>query len=280
LGVKAVKKAFTQHILWHLALLLGAIVIIFPIIYMFSASFMPLEEVFSTPVRLWPSRPRLLNYSEIFTKFSLHRYFLNSVLLTVFTLVCNIFFCSLVGYSLAKFKFPGRDILFTLILATMMIPSNVIVIPLYLLIRSLGWVNSFWGLSFPHVIAPFGVFLMRQFIRSIPDDYIDAARIDGCSEFKIFYRIIMPLSLPAIATLSVVTFVNIWNLFLWPLIVISSDAKKTLPIALNQFLSNYANDWNLLMAASVVATSPILLFFFVFNRGFIEGMTGLSGLKE
>jgi len=278
--VKAVKKAFTQHILWHLALLLGAIVIIFPIIYMFSASFMPLEEVFSTPVRLWPSRPRLLNYSEIFTKFSLHRYFLNSVLLTVFTLVCNIFFCSLVGYSLAKFKFPGRDILFTLILATMMIPSNVIVIPLYLLIRSLGWVNSFWGLSFPHVIAPFGVFLMRQFIRSIPDDYIDAARIDGCSEFKIFYRIIMPLSLPAIATLSVVTFVNIWNLFLWPLIVISSDAKKTLPIALNQFLSNYANDWNLLMAASVVATSPILLFFFVFNRGFIEGMTGLSGLKE
>lgn len=280
MGVKAVKKAFTQHILWHLALLLGAIVIIFPIIYMFSASFMPLEEVFSTPVRLWPSRPRLLNYSEIFTKFSLHRYFLNSVLLTVFTLVCNIFFCSLVGYSLAKFKFPGRDILFTLILATMMIPSNVIVIPLYLLIRSLGWVNSFWGLSFPHVIAPFGVFLMRQFIRSIPDDYIDAARIDGCSEFKIFYRIIMPLSLPAIATLSVVTFVNIWNLFLWPLIVISSDAKKTLPIALNQFLSNYANDWNLLMAASVVATSPILLFFFVFNRGFIEGMTGLSGLKE
>lgn len=278
--MKAVKKAFTQHILWHLALLLGAIVIIFPIIYMFSASFMPLEEVFSTPVRLWPSRPRLLNYSEIFTKFSLHRYFLNSVLLTVFTLVCNIFFCSLVGYSLAKFKFPGRDILFTLILATMMIPSNVIVIPLYLLIRSLGWVNSFWGLSFPHVIAPFGVFLMRQFIRSIPDDYIDAARIDGCSEFKIFYRIIMPLSLPAIATLSVVTFVNIWNLFLWPLIVISSDAKKTLPIALNQFLSNYANDWNLLMAASVVATSPILLFFFVFNRGFIEGMTGLSGLKE
>jgi multiple sugar transport system permease protein len=278
--VKTVKKALARNILWHFSLLLGAIVIIFPIIYMFSASFMPLEEVFSTPVRLWPSRPRLLNYGEIFTKFSLHRYFLNSVVLTIFTLFCNIFFCSLVGYSLAKFKFPGRDILFTLILATMMIPSNVIVIPLYLLIRSLGWVNSFWGLSFPHVIAPFGVFLMRQFIRSIPDDYIDAARIDGCSEFKIFYRIIMPLSLPAIATLSVVTFVNIWNLFLWPLIVITSDAKKTLPIALNQFLSNYANDWNLLMAASVIATSPILLFFFVFNRGFIEGMTGLSGLKE
>lgn len=232
------------------------------------------------PVRLWPSRPRLLNYGEIFTKFSLHRYFLNSVILTIFTLICNIFFCSLVGYSLAKFTFPGRDMLFTLILATMMIPSNVIVIPLYLLIRSFGWVNSFWGLSLPHAITPFGIFLMRQFIRAIPDDYIDAARIDGCSEFKIFYRIIMPLSLPAIATLSVVTFVNVWNLFLWPLIVITSDAKKTLPIALNQFLSNYANDWNLLMAASVVATSPILLFFFVFNRGFIEGMTGLSGLKE
>lgn len=264
----------------YVAITVGAMLFIFPTLYMFSASFMPLEEMFSTPVRIWPSQLRLGNYLEVFTHFSLHRYFFNSVFVTVAVIVLNIFFCSLVGYSLSKFRFPGRDLLFILILCTMMIPPTVTVIPLYLTIRSFGWIDSFWGLIVPQAIAPFGIFLMRQFIRSIPDDYIDAARIDGCGEFKIFYRIIMPLSLPAIVTLSVITFVNTWNLFLWPLVIITSDAKKTLPIALNQFLSNYANDWHLLMTASVIASSPLVVFFFLFNKGFIEGMTGLSGLKE
>lgn len=273
------QKRNVRKFLFHALMVVSSIIVVFPTIYMFSGSLMSLNQIFSTPIRLWPTEFHFENYQEVFVRFSLHRYFANSTFVVIIVLLFNGFFCPLIGYSLAKFRFPGRNFLFIFILCTMMIPFNVIVIPLYLTIRTFRWVNTYQGLIAPQIIIPFGIFLMRQFIYGIPNDYIDAARIDGCSEFRIFYQIILPLSAPAIVALSVLTFVNNWNAFLWPLIVLTSNAKKTLPIALAQFLSNYANEWHLLMTASVVASSPMLLFFFLFNKGFIEGMTGLSGLK-
>ena len=247
---------------------------------MFSGSFMTLSEFFSTPIKLIPKSFYYKNYLEVFYKYNLQRYIFNSIFVVIVVIGCNIFLSPMVGYSLAKFRFPGREVLFLFIIATMMIPFNAIVIPLFLIIKRMGLINSYQGLIMPQVMTAFGIFLMRQFIRSIPDSYIDAARIDGCGEFKIFLRIIFPLSRPAIITLMILTFVANWNAFLWPLIILTSDVKKTLPLALARYLSMYTNEWNLLMTASVISCIPVLIFFFMFSSHFIEGMSGLSGLKE
>lgn len=272
--IKILKK-----ILFYLLMTIGMIIVVFPTIYMFSGSLMTLGQIFSTPIRLWPSEFHFENYREVFVRFDLHRYFFNSTLVAIAVIALNVFFCPLVGYSLAKFRFPGRELLFLFILSTMMIPFDVIVIPLFLVIHRFGWVDSYQAVIIPQAMTAFGIFLMRQFIRGTPDDYIDAARIDGCKEFQIFYRIIFPLSMPAITTLVILSFVATWNSFLWPLIVLTSDAKKTLPIALARFLSLYSQEWNLLMAASVIASGPVLILFAFLNKHFIEGMSGLSGLK-
>ena len=256
-----------------------ALVSVFPVIYLLSASFMQPEQIFSVSLQLVPHPPRPQNYADIFSQFNIGHYLLNSVLVTSTVMLLNLFFCSLTGYSLAKFRFPGRKAILWFILSTMMIPFNVIVVPLYAVVRNLGWINTPQALIAPFAISAFGVFLMRQFIGDIPDEYLDAARIDGAGEFGLYARIVLPLAKPALATLAILVFVDSWDQFLWPLIVLNSDTWKTLPLGLAQFLSNYGNAWNLLMAASVLATLPVLLLFIVLQRSFLQGFAGLSGLK-
>ena len=256
-----------------------ATVSVFPVLYLFSAAFMQPDQIFSTPLQLVPRPPRPQNFVDIFSQFNIGHYLLNSVMVTTSVVVLNLFFCSITGYSLAKFRFPGRNIIFLFILSTMMIPFNVIIVPLYVVIRNLGWINTPQALIVPFMISAFGGFLMRQFIGDIPDEYLDAARIDGAHEIGIYLRIIVPLAKPALSTLAILTFVDNWDSFLWPLIVLNSDTWKTLPLGLAQFLSDYGNLWNLLMAASVLATLPILVVFVVLQRGFLEGFSAISGLK-
>lgn len=268
-----------KTLLFYLFLTVGMIITILPVYWMFAASLMTLGDVFTTPVNLYPPEWRPQNYIDIFTEFNIGRYFLNSVIVTGSIVILHLIFCSIVGYSMAKFDYPGKNVIFAFIMATLMIPFAVILIPLYLIVRTFGWIDSYQGLILPFAMSPIGIFLMRQFIFGVPDDYIDAARIDGASELGIFFRIVLPLSRPAIITLAIITFVTNWDVFLWPLIVTTTDRYRTLPIGLAQFLQEYQNEWNLLMAGAVVAVLPVVILFLAMQRRFLEGMAGLSGLK-
>lgn len=273
-------KQRVQRGIFHLVMAFGALVVIFPIIYMFSASLMTRKDIFATPIHIIPPEVRLLNYVDIFTEFNIQMYFFNSVFVTGTVILLNVLFCTMVGYSLSKFHYPGRQVIFYFILATTMVPLTVIVIPLYILVRGLGWTDTYLGLIIPPAMTPFGVFLMRQFTLGIPTDYLEAARIDGCSEPGIFFRIVFPNLKAAYSALAIITFVTNWNSFLWPLIAISTEKYKTLPLGLAKFLSQYQNEWNLLMSASVVAVLPLVVAFLILQKRFIEGMSGLSGLKS
>jgi multiple sugar transport system permease protein len=256
-----------------------AIVSAFPVLYMFSASLMQPSQIFSMPLQLVPQPPRPQNFVDIFAQFNIGHYLRNSLLFTSCVVLLNLLFCSLTGYSLAKFRFPGRRVIFLFILSTMMVPFNVIVVPLYAVVRSLGWIDTPQALIVPFMITAFGVFLMRQFIGDIPDEYLDAARIDGAHEVGIYWRIILPLAKSALTTLAILVFVDNWDSFLWPLIALNSDTWKPLPLGLAQFLSNYGNAWTLFMAACVLATIPLLVVFIVLQRGFLQAFSGLSGIK-
>lgn len=264
---------------FYIVLTAGMAVANLPVYWMFVASFMTLGDVFSTPVNLIPPEWRPQNYLEIFTDFNIGLYFFNSVVVTSAIMVLECIFCSLVGYSMAKFDYPGKNLIFVFVMATLMIPFAVIVIPLYLIVRSFGWIDTYQALIIPFSMSPIGIFLMRQFILSVPDDYMDAARIDGSSEWGIFWRIVLPLSRPALITLAIIAFVTNWDQFLWPLIVTTTDRYRTLPIGLAQFLQEYQNEWNLLMAGAVIAVLPVVILFLAMQRRFLEGMAGLSGLK-
>ena len=265
--------------LFHVVMLAGGFLLIMPVLWMVSASFMTRADILDAPVNLLPPVWQPQNFIQIFVDFNIGRYFMNSIIVTGSVVLLNLLFCSLVGYSLAKFNYPGKNIVFLFIMATVMIPFAVIVIPLFLIVRSFNWVDTYQGLIVPFAMSAFGIFLMRQFIFGIPDDYIDAARIDGASEIGIFFRIILPLSRPALVTLAILTFVTNWDEFLWPLVVTSTDQFRTLPIGLSKFLEAYQNDWHLLMAGAVVSALPLVVLFLAMQRRFLEGMAGLSGIK-
>lgn len=265
--------------LGQLALLAGAVLIMTPALYMLSASFMTTNEIFSTRLQLFPSTINWGNYVEVFARFNFLRYLSNSVLVTGAVVLLNLFFSPMVGYSLAKFNYPGKNLLLLFILATVMVPFTAILIPLFLIIRNLGWVNSYQGLIMPFAMSAFGVFLMRQFMLGVPDDYIDAGRIDGASEMRIYFQIVLPLIQPALITLAIVVFVANWDEFLWMLVITTGDALRTLPIGLAKFREQYTTRYDLMMAGSVVAAAPVVLLFLALQRRFLEGMAGLSGLK-
>ncbi|MCL4830359.1 MAG: carbohydrate ABC transporter permease [Caldilinea sp.] len=246
---------------------------------MVSASLMSSQDFFSTEVRLLPSTIYTQNYIEVFTKFNFGNYLNNSLIVTGAVVLLNLIFTPMVGYSLAKFDYPGKTILLLFVLATIMIPFTAILIPLFLIIRSFGWVNTYLGLIMPFAMSAFGVFLMRQFILAVPDDYIDAGRIDGASELRIYFQIVVPLIQPAMITLAIVVFVASWDEFLWMLVVTTGDALRTLPIGLAKFVEQYRTRYELMMAGSVVAAAPVVLVFLAVQRRFLQGMAGLSGLK-
>jgi multiple sugar transport system permease protein len=269
-----------QQALIYLVLIVASIILVAPVLWMVSASLMTNADVTASPVHLLPPTWRFQNYVDLFTGgVRLGRYFFNSLFVTSTVVLLNVFFCTLSGYSLAKFRYPGKNLIFASIMGTIMVPFNVIVVPLYLIIRQFGWIDTYQALIVPFAMSAFGIFLMRQFIVSIPDDYIAAARVDGASEIRIFLEIIVPLSRPAMTTLAILVFVQNWDEFLWPLVVVSSDDLRTLPIGLAKFLGQYQNQWNLLMAGAVVAALPVVLLFLFLQRRFLESLSGLSGLK-
>jgi multiple sugar transport system permease protein len=266
--------------LFYASLAIVCLIFVGPILWLVSASFMTRADITATPIHLIPPVWRAQNYVDIFTGcINLGRYFANSLFVTSSVVLLNVLFCSLTGYSLAKFRFPGRNIIFSGIMGTIMVPFNVIVVPLYLIVRQLRWIDTYQALIVPFAMSAFGIFLMRQFIASIPDDYIAAARVDGASELRIFFQIIMPLARPAMTTLAILTFVQNWDEFLWPLVIINSDEHRTLPIGLAKFLGQYENQWHLLMAGAVVAALPVVILFLGLQRRFLESLGGLSGLK-
>lgn len=261
----------------YIALSIGAIVMVAPFLWMLLTSVKEFRDIFSFSIL--PKKITLDNYIEVLTRTEFPRWFLNSTIVGVATTVAVLFFCSLVGYVLAVMEFPLKTVIFVAILSTLMIPTEMLVIPWFIMASDWGWTNSLWGLIFPGLIPGFGVFLMRQFFSTLPRDLFDAARIDGVSEPGIFFRIGLPLVGPGLAALGIFAFIGNWNAFLWPLIVGGSKtATRTLPVGISRFSSEVGSDWHLIMAASSLAIIPLLVVFIIFQRQIIEGVV-LTGVK-
>ncbi len=263
-------------VLSYVLLTVGALAMVFPFAWMLLSSFKEYREILS--FQIWPERFTLVNYVEVLTRTAFPRWFLNSVIVAVGTTSSVLFFCALVGYVLAKLRFPGKNLIFIAILATLMVPTEMLVIPWFVMSADLGWVNTYWGLMFPGLIPGFGVFLMRQFFQTLPSDLFDAGRIDGVSEFGLFWRIGLPLVGPGLGALGIFAFIGNWNAFLWPLIVGQSANMRTIPVGISNFSAEAATQWNLIMSASALAIVPVLIIFFVFQRQIIEGVV-LTGVK-
>ncbi|MBK6871310.1 MAG: carbohydrate ABC transporter permease [Kineosporiaceae bacterium] len=246
---------------------------------MILGSFKGEGELRQVPPTWWPQSPTLDNYRDLFDKQNFPRYFLNSTLVAVVVTAGNLVFCSMLGYALAKLNFGGKRVVFGLVMGTLMVPGMVTFVPLFVLVANLGMVDSYPGLILPFLVTPFGVFLMRQFIVTLPDDLLDAGRVDGASELRIFRQIILPLCGPALATLGILTFLGSWNSFLWPLVVAQTQTHYTLPVALALFSTgqNQVN-YGLLLAGATVVVAPVLVVFLIFQRRFIEGIA-TTGIK-
>ena len=263
-------------ILAYVLLTLGAVAMVFPFLWMILSSMKDAREVIST--NFWPSSFTLANYVEVLTRTQFPRWFLNSIIVAVGTTAAVLFFCSLVGYVLALMRFPGKNVIFIAILSTLMIPTEMLVIPWYVMAADLGWLNTHWGLIFPGLIPGFGVFLMRQFFSTLPRELFDAARIDGASEPGLFLRIGMPLVGPGLAALGIFAFIGNWNAYLWPLVSIQSTAMRTVPVGISAFSGEAGAAWHLIMSASALGVVPVLIAFIIFQRQIIEGVV-LSGVK-
>jgi multiple sugar transport system permease protein len=284
----------------------GAILFVAPLVWMISASFQPVGDIFSWPPQWIPQNPNVEGYKLFFgivdpgqlegraarAAIGVERWFINSAIVASSITILQLFFNSLAAYVFAKRRFPGRDAIFLLFLATMMVPPTVTLIPNYLVLKHIplfggndiwglgghGMLDSYYGLVLPSAVSAFGIFLLRQYMQSIPDDLLDAARIDGASEFKIFWKVVLPLCRPALAAMFIFTFTYAWEDFLWPLIITSNPDLYTAPLGLALFVTRNRTSWDMLMAGSVIATIPMILVFMIFQRQFIRGIS-LSGMK-
>jgi multiple sugar transport system permease protein len=261
-------------------LIFGAIVMLVPFVWMIDASFMTSSEIQQRPPAWLPSSLQFENYPKLLDVLDFPRLYLNSFIVTGATVVGVLFTSSIAGFAFAKYRFPGRELLFYAILATMMIPFFVTIIPVFYIVRQFGWIDTYQGLIFPSLTSAYGIFLMRQFIFGIPDELIDAARVDGAPEPLIYWRIIVPLTRPALATLGTFIFIGSWNNFLWPLLVINNRDLYTVPLGLNNLrtFAAEARNLNLLMAGTVLSVVPTLILFVFLQRYFIQGVA-LTGLK-
>jgi len=261
-------------------LIVTAALLVFPFVWMIDASLMTSGEIQSRPPVWLPKTPQFSNYPDLLDNLPFGRFYLNSLLVTGATVIGVLLTSSLAGYAFAKYQFPGRTFLFYLILATLMIPAFVTLIPVFYIVRQLGWIDNYMGLILPGISSAYGVFFMRQFIYSIPDELIDAARIDGAAELLIYWRIILPLTKPALATLGTFVFIGAWNSFLWPLLVVNSRELYTVPLGLNSLrtFAAEARSLHLLVSGTVLSVIPTLILFVFLQRYFIQGIA-LTGLK-
>lgn len=250
-----------------------------PYYWMVSCSFKTNDNMFLVPLQWIPNPVNWGAYGEAWRAQDFTRYFLNTGFVAVAITAGNLLLASLAGYSLCKFRYFGRGVLFLLILSTMMLPLEVTMVPLFLIVKTLDWPNTYEGLIVPFLVDGFGVFLMRQYLKSIPNELIEAARIDGASELRIFFQIVMPLCKPALAALGVFTFREAWDMYIWPLIIVTKDSLRTLPLGISLFMSSFGTAWDQLMAVATIGTLPMILLFFFLQRSFIQGIA-ISGLKE
>ena len=256
----------------HAALVSGALVTLAPLLWMVSASFMSPGESNSFPPRLLPQVPTLQNYVDLFTRLNLARYLMNSTLVAVSATLISLVINSMAGYAFAKLRFVGRERVFQVLLAALVIPGQVGMLPLFLLLKAMGLVNTMAGVVVPFMAGIFGIFMIRQYAMSIPEDLLDAARVDGAGEYRIFWTIVIPVLRPILVTLAVFTFLSAWNDFMWPLIVLSDDAKYTLPVALASLSGEHVQDTGLMMAGSVLTVMPVVVLFIVLQRAYIRGV--------
>jgi multiple sugar transport system permease protein len=261
------------------ALLLLAVVTVTPLVWMVSASLMPTGEANHEPPRFFPSEVTWVHYQDLFTRLDLGRHFMNSLLVAGAITLLSLLLNSMAGYAFAKLRFPGRDRLFAFLLGAMIIPAQVSMLPLFLLMKYLGLVNTWWGVILPSMATILGIFLIRQYALSIPGELLDAARIDGASEFRIYRTIVLPLLRPVLVTLAVFTFLSAWNDFMWPLIILSDDSRYTLPVALANLSGEHILDTELMMAGAVLTVLPVIVMFLVLQRQYIAGIT-MGGVKE
>ncbi|PIS46900.1 MAG: sugar ABC transporter permease [Elusimicrobia bacterium CG08_land_8_20_14_0_20_51_18] len=253
-------------------MLISVAITLFPFIWMISTSFKPPDEIFTKHPSLFPSRFTLDGYRQLFAAVSMWTHLFNSVIYAVFVTILSVLFNSMAAYAFAKLRFPGREKLFALLLVTMMVPGQVTMLPVFLILKSMGLLNTYAGLIIPGSAAVFAIFMIRQFMAEIPEEILEAARIDGLSEFSIFWRIILPLCRPIIATLAVFSFIGAWNDFLWPLIIMLREDKYTLPVALASANGQYNTDWAFLMAGAVVVVIPAVLIFLLAQKHYIKGI--------
>ena len=253
-------------------LLVAAVLAMGPLLWMVSASFMAAGEANTSPPPLVPADPTLEHYRTLFTSYNLGRYFLNSLIIALGGTVLAVLITGMAGYAFAKLRFRGRDRLFRVLLAGMVIPGQVAMLPMFIMLREMGLINTLFGAMIP-VLAPiYGIFLVRQYALSIPDDLLDAARLDGASEFRIFRSVVLPALSPVLATLGVFTFLSAWNDFMWPLIVLSDDSRYTLPVALANLAGEHVQDVELMMGGAVVTVLPVFLAFLFLQRYYIQGI--------
>jgi multiple sugar transport system permease protein len=272
-------KSSTSRWWLYLVLTIAFVAVVAPFVWMVLGSVKGEGELRQVPPTWWPQSPQLDNYRDLFGKQSFPRYFVNSTLVAVVVTIGNLVFCSMLGYALAKLAFRGKRLIFGLVMGTLMVPGMVTFVPLFVLIANLGLVDSYPGLILPFLVTPFGVFLMRQFIIALPDDLLDAGRVDGAGELRILSAIIMPLCGPALATLGILTFLGSWNSFLWPLVVAQTQDHYTLPVALALFSTGQnQTNYGVLLAGATVVVLPILVVFLIFQRRFIEGIA-TTGIK-
>lgn len=256
----------------HAALFAGAAVTLMPLFWMLSASIMSTGESTTFPPHLVPHAPTLQHYRELFVRLDLGRAFFSSAVIALAVTFLSVLFSSMSGYAFAKLRFPGRERMFGILLIALIVPPQVGMLPLFLLMKQLHLVNTYWGAIIPSVVTVFGIFLIRQFMLSVPQELLEAARIDGASEWRIYWSIVLPLARPILATLATFMFMSMWNDFMWPLIILSDQSHYTLPVAIANLTGEHVLDVELMMASSVLTILPVLIVFIVLQRYYIAGI--------
>ena len=272
------KPTLTKRIIIYLILVAVMIMINLPFLWMVITSFKTEKEVFSWPIKFYPTLFSFENYEGAFSLMPLTRLLLNTLFIAGSVTVLQLILNSLAAYGLSRFKFKGRDVIFIILIGTLMIPREVIIIPLYIIINSMGLVDTYQSQIFPFASSAFGIFLLRQFFLGIPDELEDAALMDGASRLQIFWTVILPLSIPALWTTAIFSFLASWNSYLWPLVAINDSKKQMIQVGLSQFSSDWMTQWTWKMAATTVAVVPIMIFFFFIQKQYVEGIRGI-GIK-
>ncbi len=272
-------KHVARVVLVHAVLGVGALLTVLPLLWMVSASLMPSGQATVFPPRLWPAAVTFAHYGELFTRLHLARHAANTAVLAGAITLVSLLLNSMAGYAFAKLRFRGRNALFRVLLAALIIPGQVAMLPLFLMLKGMGMINTYWAVIVPGMASIFGIFLVRQYALSIPDSLLDAARIDGAGEFRIYRTLVLPACKPILVTLAIFTFMGAWNDFLWPLIVLTDSDMYTLPVAIANLLGEHVQDTELMMAGAVLTVLPVVILFAALQKYYIQGILS-GGVKE